>query len=174
MNAIKDEYEDQIEEMKQNNVNEMRRENELDLIIKQRDEMKDHYMALNDKYATVLLELNEMKIQQINNENEPSEADLYTLSLQEEIDQVDALKASTLSLDDVLGLVQDLKENIVDQKKEDDLESEDQKELDEYLKRVESMHGQFDSNLQHITHCENAGQSESENDTQSEDYGLLQ
>merc|ERR1712129_568118 len=171
-----EEYATQITEMRLNDEAAQNNEEELALIIKQRDEMKDHYMALNDKSAIMLLELNELKMKQINMDpaNEQpsqsmsdtvseitnttttknlSEADLYSSLLIEE--ETEDEKETAMDFDNVMDLVADLKGDLVQQhedEEEADMHSEEQREMYAYLKRVENIHGQFDSNLLHIVH----------------------
>merc|ERR1740123_2826447 len=131
-------------------------------------------MALNDKYAIMLLELNELKMKQINMDpaNEQpsqsisdtvsemtttttknlSEADLYSSLL---IEEAEDEKETAMDFDNVMDLLADLKGDLVQQhedEEEADMHSEEQREMDAYLKRVENIHGQFDSNLLHIVH----------------------
>jgi len=174
LNAIKCEYEIKMQQMVQQSNSNKNRQNELNLMMKQRDEMKAHYMTLNEKYAAVLLELNEMKINGINNENveQPSEADLYSSMLQSGNTDQDE---EPFELENFMNLVSDLNDSNAKQyEEENEVESEEQKELNEYLKRVESMHGQFDHNLSYIKHAKNESQSDdSESETNSEDLSLL-
>ena len=98
-----------------------------------RDRFKENYMELNDKYASVLLELNALKMQNINRETQ----------VQNE------LQTQTIA-DDVFNIVNDFSDNIMNI---DDIEYDENNkdELDEYLKRVQYIHNQLDSNLLHIT-----------------------
>merc|ERR1712204_35974 len=81
-----------------------------------------------------------------------SEADLYSSLL---IEEAEDEKETAMDFDNVMDLVADLKGDLVQQhedEEEADMHSEEQREMDAYLKRVENIHGQFDSNLLHIVH----------------------
>jgi len=113
-------------------------------------ELKENYMELNDKYATALLELNSLKMENIHRENEvQSEFNLISASLRRSgsVDATPTHKRRSQS-EHIYDLMHDEPDERA--QTEQTQQSEEQSELDAYLKRLESINSQFDSRLMHI------------------------
>ena len=115
--------------------------NAIQRIANERDELKEKYMELNDRYSTITLQFTSFKSEQ----NKGKKLNILSTSLINNSDNsMPALACQFIGNSSALTTQLKSDEN-------NEMQSEDKQELDAYLKRVEYIHNRLDSNLLHIT-----------------------